>query len=172
MLAHISSYYRIDKINGGLGGFRLTETPIEPFVKDLGVYGIVSDFEKRFDISNWAFFMAFDGEKPVGGAVIASRTEGVNMLSGRDDLAVLWDFRVDDDYRNQGVGQALFNMAAKWSKNQGLIQMKIECQNNNIVACKFYQKQGAVLSIIDEYAYYHTPQFRHEAQFIWFLNLV
>ncbi len=27
-------------------------------------------------------------------------------------------------------------------------------QNNNVQACKFYQKQGAVLSKIDMYAYY------------------
>ena len=48
--------------------------------------------------------------------------------------------------------------------------MKIECQNNNVPACKFYHKQGAVLSAVDEYAYYNEPEYRHEIQFIWFLN--
>ena len=49
--------------------------------------------------------------------------------------------------------------------------MKIECQNNNVPAVKFYHKQGAVLSAIDEYAYYNEPKYRNEAQLIWFLDL-
>jgi len=93
------------------------------------------------------------------------------MLSGRDDLAVLWDIRVDDAYKHQGVGQVLFEMSVKWSREQGLTQMKIECQNVNIPAVRFYHKQGAVFSAIDEYAYYNKPEFRHEAQLIWYLDL-
>jgi ribosomal protein S18 acetylase RimI-like enzyme len=173
MLVHVSSYYRIYKINRGLGGLHLIETPIEPYIKDFdeGICNYASRQEERFDISNWGFFMAFDGKKAVGGAIIASRTEGVNMLSGRDDLAVLWDIRVDDAYKRQGIGQALFDMAAEWSRNQELRQLKIECQNNNVPAVKFYHKQGAVLSAINEYAYYNEPEYRHEAQLIWILDL-
>jgi ribosomal protein S18 acetylase RimI-like enzyme len=169
----VSSYYQIEKSNRGLGGFTLVETPVAPYLKDFctGDDESVSRWEKRWDISNWAFFMAFDGERPVGGATVASRTKEINMLSGRDDLAVLWDLRVDDEYKHQGIGQSLFDMAIKWSREQGLVQMKIECQNNNVPACKFYHKQGAVLSAINEYAYYNEPEYRHEAQFIWFLDL-
>lgn len=172
MLVHVASYYKIVKINRGLGGFTLVETPIESYIK----YFCVGNDEsverwKRFDLSKWAFFMAFDGERPVGAATIASRDKEVNMLSGRNDLAVLWDIRVDDAYKHQGVGQALFDMAVDWSRNQGLVQMKIECQNNNVPAVRFYHKQGAVLSAIDEYAYYNEPEYRHETQFIWFLNI-
>ena len=93
------------------------------------------------------------------------------MLAGRNDLAVLWDLRVDDAYKHQGVGQALFDMAVDWSRKQGLIQMKIECQNVNIPAVRFYHKQGAALSAVDEYAYYHKPELRHEVQLIWLLDL-
>ena len=93
------------------------------------------------------------------------------MLSNRDDLAVLWDIRVDDAYKRQGVGQTLFDMAVEWSKSQGLKQVKIECQNNNITACKFYRKQGARLCAFDEYAYYNNPECKHETQFIWLVDL-
>ena len=34
MLVHVSSYYRIDKINRGLGWFYLVETPVEPYIKN------------------------------------------------------------------------------------------------------------------------------------------
>jgi len=172
MLVHVSSYYRIEKHNRGLGGFTFIETPVEPYIKDFctGDDKTVERW-KRFTLGNWAFFMAFDGEHPVGAATIASRDKEVNMLAGRNDLAVLWDIRVDDAYKHQGVGQALFDMAVDWSRKQGLVQMKIECQNINISAVRFYHKQGAVLSAIDEYAYYHEPELRHEAQLIWFLDL-
>ena len=173
MRVNVTSYYRIEKINRGLGGFQLIETPVEPYIKDfcIGDDESVARWAKRWDISNWAFFMAFDGEQPVGGAVVASRTEGVNALSGRDDLAELWDIRVDDEYKHQGIGQALFDMAVKWSREQGLVQMKIQCQNNNVPAVRFYHKQGAVLSAIDEYAYYNRPELRHETRLLWYLNL-
>ena len=175
MRVDVKSYYKIEKINRGLGGFILAETPVEPhmqYIKDFcaGDDETVARWE-RFDLSKWAFFMAFDGERPVGAATVASRDKEVNMLSGRDDLAVLWDIRVDGDYKRRGVGQALFDMAVKWSREQGLVQMKIECQNNNVPAVKFYHKQGAELCIIDEYAYYSEPEYRHETQFVWFLDL-
>jgi len=171
MLVHVASYYNIVKINRGLGGFELVETPTKPYIKDFGIYESATEYKKHFDITNWAIFMAFDGDKAVGGVTIASRTKGVNMLSGRDDLAVLWDIRVDDTYKHQGIGQTLFDRAVEWSKSQGLKQMKIECQNNNIPACNFYHKQGASLCAFDEYAYYGEPECRHEVQFIWFLDL-
>ena len=171
MLVHVTGYYRIEKVNGGLGGFTLIETPAAPYTKDMSVYEVAADYEKDFDITNWAVFMAFDGGRAVGGATVVSRTKEVLMLSGRDDLAVLWDIRVDGAYKRRGVGQALFDMAAAWSKSQNLTQMKIECQNDNIPACKFYHKQGAILCAVDEYAYYNEPGCRHETQLIWFLDL-
>ena len=173
MKVHVSSHYRIEKINRGLGGFHLVEIPVKPYIKNfcVGKDESVTRCEK-WDISNWAFFMAFDGERPVGAATVVTRTKEINMLSGMDDLAVLWDIRVDETYKHQGIGQILFDMAVKWSREQGIVQMKIECQNNNIPAVKFYHKQGAVLSAIDEYAYYNDlPEFRHELQFIWMLDL-
>lgn len=173
MRVNVSSYYKIEKINRGLGGFTLVETPVDPYIKEFctGDDISVTRWEKQFDITNWAFFMAFDGERPIGAATIASRTKGVNMLGGRDDLAVLWDIRVEDGYKNQGIGQALFDMAVSWCRKNGFVQLKIECQNNNVPAVKFYHKQGAVLTMVDEYAYYLEPEFRHETQFIWYLDL-
>jgi len=173
MKVNVSTCYQIEKQNRGLGGFMLVEIPVEPYVKDFCV-GLDETVErwKRFNIDNWSFFMAFDGKRPIGAAAVASRDKEVNMLAGRDDLAVLWDIRVDDSYKHQGIGQTLFDMAVEWSRDQGLTQMKIECQNNNVPAVRFYHKQGAVLAAIDEYAYYNNPYvFEHETQFIWYLDL-
>lgn len=169
----VTTCYQIDKINRGLGGIHLVETTVEPYLKDFctGEDESVTRWAKHFDVGNWAFFMAFDDERPIGAATIASRTKGVNLLEGRDDLAVLWDLRVDDDYKGLGIGQGLFDEAIKWSRLKGMTQLKIECQNNNVPAVKFYHKQGATLSAYNEYAYYSDPEFKHEIQLIWYLSL-
>ena len=175
MLLHVTSEYRIDKVHRGLGGFTLVEAPVEPYTKDFDDgyphHAFTAHVVRRFDTTNWGFFMAFDGTRAVGGAMVAARTKEVNMLQGRADLAVLWDIRVDDTYKRQGVGQSLFDTAAAWARSEGIVQMKIECQNNNVPAVKFYHKQGAVLSAINEYAYDDEPQYRHEVQLIWMLDL-
>nr|WP_318010979.1 GNAT family N-acetyltransferase [Clostridium estertheticum] len=122
-------------------------------------------------MTNWAFFMAFDNEFPIGAVTVASKTKNVNMLDGRDDMSVLWDIRVDDRYKRQGVGTKLFTIAVEWSKSNGLKQMKIECQNNNVQACRFYHNHGAILGKIDEYAYYNDIDIEDEVQLLWYLDL-
>lgn len=171
MLVHVKSIFKLEKVNNGLGGIFLKETPVEAYIKDLGVYEKPTKYADEFDITNWGFFMAFDRELPIGAVTIASKTKEVNMLDGRDDMSVLWDIRVDDRYKQQGVGTKLFDLAVEWSKSNGFIQMKIECQNNNVQACKFYHKHGAVLGKIDAYAYYKDIDIRDEVQLIWYLDL-
>ncbi|GHU90674.1 hypothetical protein FACS1894202_10860 [Clostridia bacterium] len=177
MLVLVKSEYKLVKQNNGLGGIIFAETPVEPYVKDFREGETESDipwrkgWANKWDISNWAFFMAFDGDRPIGAVCIVTRTEDVNMLCGRDDLAVLWDIRVADEYKRQGVGRSLFQSAVDWSKSQGMKQLKIECQNNNVPAVKFYRKQGAVLGSFDENAYHGDPYAVGETQFIRYLDL-
>ena len=63
----------------------------------------------------------------------------------------------------------LFSFAVNWSKERNCKQIKIETQNNNVPACKFYAKQGAILSEINEYAYYGEDD--DEVMLIWYLDL-
>ena len=81
MRVHVSSHYNIIKINRGLGGFHLVETPVEPYIKDFctGDDESVTRWEK-WDLSNWAYFMAFDGEHPIGAATVVTRTKGYRIM--------------------------------------------------------------------------------------------
>lgn len=173
MSLRVECEYKLVKPNNGLGGITFAEIPVEPYIKNFCV-GKDESVTRwlRWDLSNWGFFMTFDEGDPIGAAAVATRTKDVNMLCQRDDLAVLWDIRVVDGYKHRGIGQALFQKAAEWSRAQGMMQMKIECQNNNVPAVKFYHKQGAVLGAIDEYAYYNDPYAKDEIQFIWYLDLI
>jgi len=171
MNVEVQSEYQVQLLDGGLGGLLLKEVPVAPYVKDLSQYERATEYEKLFSISTWRFFMAFDGEAPVGALTLAGPTEHLYMLSGRTDACVLWDIRVADSHKHQGVGQRLFDMAVTAARETGYRQMIIECQNNNVPACRFYHKQGAVLGKADRYAYYDDPVLRSATQLIWYLDL-
>ena len=167
----VDSRYHVHAIDGGLGGWKLTEEPVQlPYVKD---YDAEKDdraesWSRRWDISNWALFEALDDGVPVGGAVVARDTPGVYMLEGRPDLAVLWDIRIRPDYRRRGIGSRLFRRAAEWGRGKGCRQLKIETQNINVAACKFYASQGCYLGAIHPGIYESLPE---EVQLLWYMNL-
>ena len=75
MIVRVKSIYQLEKINNGLGGILLVETPVEEYNKDLGAYTEATTYTDEFDITNWAFFMAFLNETPIGAITIASRTK-------------------------------------------------------------------------------------------------
>ena len=171
MNVDVHSILRLVPVDNGLGGFLLEEVPVPPCMKDLSQYERAVEYEQSFELSTWHFYMAFDGEIPVGALTLAGTTPGMNMLSGRTDACVLWDIRVADAYKHQGIGQRLLDMAIADARKDGYRQMIVECQNNNVPACRFYRKQGAVLGKVDAYAYYSDPDIRDEVQFIWYLDL-
>jgi GNAT superfamily N-acetyltransferase len=170
----VESVFRIRPLDGGLGGMTLTEEPLEhPYVKDYDANpeeGVVS-WGRRFDVSHWLFLVAFDSDVAVGGAAVAMRSPDVHMLQGREGLAVLWDIRVRHDRRGRGIGSALFRRAIKWALGQGCTQLKIETQNTNVPACRFYAGQGCRLVAIDCYAYASAPRVADEAMLVWRLDL-
>jgi GNAT superfamily N-acetyltransferase len=109
-------------IDGGLGGIALTpRAPSRPRVKDYDAIpgNAPIDWPDHFDLEHWIFLAARVGEEIVGAAAIALETPGVDMLEGRDDLAVLWDLRVLLARRGQGIGAALFRAAETGHRRHG-----------------------------------------------------
>ena len=127
-------------------GLTLREAPVEiPWVKD---YDTIKGegparWAKRFDVSNWGLFAAYEAGTRVGGAVIAFNTAGVNMLEGRSDLAVLWDLRVRPEVRRTGIGSELFTATETWARASGCRSLKVETQNINVPACCFTGDRAA-----------------------------
>ncbi len=163
----VNEYFEIVLKDQGLEGMELVLREVDPpYIKDYDVFEPIISWREQFDLSNWVFLLAkIDGEN-VGAAAVAYDTKDVNMLQGRDDITVLWDIRVAPSYRGKGVGSALFKHAAEWSRDRNCKFMKVETQNINVPACRFYAKQGCHLGAIDMYAY---PDFQAEACLMWYL---
>ena len=173
----ISIAFTVDRIlaptlaDGGLGGLSLTETAVaQPYVKD---YDIVDGegptrWARHFDLSNWGMIGAYHRGTRVGGAVLAFRTPGLYLLAARTDVAMLWDIRVAPARRGRGVGSALFRAAERWAGDRDCDWLKIETQNVNAAACRFYRTMGCTLGGVDRFAY---PGLPHEAQLLWWKAL-
>jgi len=170
----VRSILQIHLVKGGLGGIQLVEEPVPcPYTKDYDSYedGPPDRWPSQLDVANWGFLLAREDGRPVGGATIAFDTPGLIMTEGRNDLAVLWDIRVQPDARRSGIGKALFDHVIDWSRERGCGQLKIETQNVNVPACRFYEGVGCRLGRIDRYGYGNAPEVAHEVMLIWHLVL-
>ena len=165
----VNSELRVELVDSGLGGVRLVEEAVSPsWVKDYDADEAPTRWAQWWDLTNWTSFAAYDGELRVGGAIGAWNTAGVNFLSRRLDIAALWDLRIAPDYRGRGIGKQLFGKVAEWARGKECRLLKIETQNINVRACRFYQARGCSLGLIDRYAYRDYPD---ETQLVWYLDL-
>jgi len=155
----------------GLGGIRLiAERVVPPYVKDYDADpgNHPAGWPIRFALSRWGILSAWaDGER-VGGAVVAWDTPGLDLLEDRPDLAVLWDLRVAPAWRGRGVGTALLRAAEAWAMARGARCLKVETQNINVAACRFYARRGCTLGALHRFAY---PALPAEVRLLWYKEL-
>lgn len=157
-------------VGNSRGGYSLAERAIDaPYVKDYDAHGEdPARWPALFDVSNWGLLAARAEGRRVGGAAVAFDTPGLDMLEGRRDLAVLWDIRVSPEARGLGVGSALFRAAEDWARARGCRLLKVETQNINVAACRFYMRQGCLLGAVDRSAYPGLPD---EIRLLWYKGL-
>lgn len=120
----------------------------------------------RWDVSSWGLLVARAGDDDarIGGAVVAWDTEGLDMLRGHRELAVVWDLRVAPAWRGRGVGAQLWRAAESWALARGCTALEVETQDVNAGACAFYERMGCVLSSVRPDAY---PELPDEVQHIY-----
>ena len=167
------SRFRVEWINNGLGGIKLIEEPVDPPIhRDFdGERGKGPErWRDMFDdISHWGIFTAFVDGQRAGGIVIAHNTPGLGLLEGRTDLASLLNMRVASKYRRQKVGAALVQHAVAWTReNTECERLKIQTQNTNVRACRFYASQGAKLGGIQ---YLPESPDGFEMDLFWYIQL-
>jgi streptothricin acetyltransferase len=171
----VKSILRAKALENGLGGLKLVEEKVKPYEKDYDRLELEGAgplaWPKQFDLRGWGFLMAFDGQRPIGGATIAVNTPGVHMLEGRSDLAVLWDLRVHPKRRGRGIGELLYKSSLEWARGRGCQQVKIETQNVNVGACRFYARMGCELGAIHRRAYHGSAELAREVMLLWYVDL-
>jgi GNAT superfamily N-acetyltransferase len=151
------------------GSFVFAEHAVPHSTKD---YDAISerphDWAVRFDTSKWLMLVTHIEGAVAGGATVAHGGSGLDMLEGRSDLAVLWDIRVAPSFRGRGVGRALFEAVEAAVGARGCIELKVETQNINVSACRFYAALGCHLRTVRTDAYSSCPG---EDQFLWYKSL-
>lgn len=151
-------------------GFDLVERAVEPWMKDYDTFAGASPevLPARFDITEWPILSAWISGERVGGALLAWRTPGIDLLEGRDDLVVVWDLRITEGWRGFGIGRMLWERAESWGREHGGSTIKVETQNTNVGACRFYERMGCDLRRVDRHAYEDAPG---ESQLLWYKDL-
>jgi streptothricin acetyltransferase len=145
-------------------------TPIaEPYWKDYDVYpgSHPAEWPGRFDVSKWTVLTAWHDGLRVGGAVIAIDDRQLD-LRDRPGLALLWDIRVAPNMRHRGVGRLLLHAAEVAATERGASALRVETQQVNVAACRFYQRNGYVLERMNTDAYPNLPD---EIQLLWLKTL-
>ncbi|MBN9222400.1 MAG: GNAT family N-acetyltransferase [Mesorhizobium sp.] len=108
-----------------------------------------------------ALFLALDDQVPIGRAMISRNWNNYGLI---DDIAV------DAAYRGAGVGRLLMDACVKWSRTEGLTGITLETQNNNIAACRFYERYGFELGGIDRLLYRGLDPRGQEIALFWYLR--
>ena len=168
---HVRETFDAQGVEAMMQGAVPVATPIaEPYWKDYDAYpgGHPAEWPDRFDVSKWIVLTALDDGLRVGGAVIAMDDPQVVLLRDRGGLALLWDIRVAPNMRHRGVGRALLQAAERAATERGASAMRVETQQVNVAACRFYHRNGYVLERMISDAYPNLPS---EIQLLWLKTL-
>ena len=97
-------------------------------------------------------------------------------IAGQIILRVNWnkyayieDIVVDAKFRRRGIGRRLISQARQWARARGLAGLMLETQNNNVAACKLYEKCGFRLGGFDRYLYKGLDSATDEIALYWYL---
>src|SRR4030095_1905394 len=86
-----------------------------------------------------------------------------------NNFAYIEDITVKTRLRKQGIGRALVNRSLAWARNRQLPGMMLETQNNNVAACRFYERCGFELGGCDRHLYRALHAERQEIALYWYL---
>jgi GNAT superfamily N-acetyltransferase len=151
------------------GALTLVERPLlQPFHKDYDAVENPRTWLTVLDVGQCALFGAYVGSTRVGGAIGVFNSPTLHLTEGRSDLAVLWDLRVAPSSRRAGAGSALFQAVQDWALERQCRELRVETQNTNVPACRFYLSRGCHLHEAKRGAY---PLFPQEIQLIWCRSL-
>jgi streptothricin acetyltransferase len=140
------------------GVIRYAVTPTPPYQKHYAPDEI--DYAAYVSHSDRAIFLAYVDGEPAG---------QIRLRRNWNQYAYVEDIVVDVHFRKQGVGRALMERAIEWAKAKRLPGIMLETQNNNVAACRLYERCGLVLGGFDRYLYKGITPDTEEIALYWYL---
>ena len=86
------------------------------------------------------------------------------------DMGYVEEFAVEPEMRRQGVGKCLMDAARDWCLSENMKRMKLETQDNNVQACRFYTRYGFRLCGADSHKY-DGSRFEDETALYFYMEL-
>lgn len=133
----------------------------------------VPQYEKRYEKENIDYSTYIDDpDKTIYLAYVDDIIAGQIILRKNwNKYAYIEDIAVDVKFRNQGIGKALLSCAKEWAKKKNLAGVMLETQNNNVAACRLYEKCGFNLGGFDTYLYKGLKPDTDEIALYWYYIL-
>ncbi|MEK4667788.1 GNAT family N-acetyltransferase [Niallia sp. FSL R7-0271] len=98
------------------------------------------EWDDYINKENKIIFLAFIGDEYIG---------QIRLIKDWNKFCYIENIAVCKDYRKNGVGKTLFATAEQWAIQMSLRGISLEAQDDNLLACKFYIKQGMELGGVD-----------------------
>jgi ribosomal protein S18 acetylase RimI-like enzyme len=165
----------IQDVNKCDGTFTVDSKIILQAEKDDIRYTVVSvlPYQKRYpsDESDYTTYLA-KPDKTIYFAYMDRQLAGQIVLRKNwNQYAYVEDIAVDIHFRKCGVGRTLVAEAIDWAKTKLLAGIMLETQNNNVAACRFYERCGFKLGGFDRYLYKGISKNTEEIALYWYLLL-
>jgi len=132
--------------------------PVEPYEKILSIDA--EDYTTFIDNPQKTIFFADVDGKPVG---------QIKMVPWWNKFTYIEELAVNAEFRGKGVGRALMMRAIEWAKGQGFPGITLETQDNNVPACRLYERCGFELRGFDTHLYKGLNPSTDEIALYWYL---
>ena len=164
---------RLGDVNRCDGAFRIESRLVLHAQGNIIHYEIeqVTPYEKRYPADAFDAATYIDNpDKVIYLAYLDGQVAGqVRLCRYWNRYAYIEDILVDRMHRRQGVGKALMEQAITWAKAGGFPGIMLETQNNNVAACRLYERCGLTLAGFDACLYRGIDSVSEEIALYWYL---
>jgi len=106
------------------------------------------DWATYIENENRIVLLAFSGTSCVG---------QIRLVRDWNRFAYIENIAVKQAFRKLGVGHQLLVAASKWAQQRELSGLSLEAQDDNLIACRFYKREGFVLGGVDSLKQFANP---------------
>jgi streptothricin acetyltransferase len=93
----------------------------------------------------------------------------IRLRTNWNHYAYIDNLVVDANHRRLGIGHRLIEQAEHWTRSKNLLGIMLETQNNNVPACKFYERCGFKMRGFDTHLYKAIDPDTDEIALYWYL---